>query len=114
MIGQCISTGEAQIASNVSNEVVHYENPLLPETRSELALPLISQGKTIEALTIQSSEEDAFSVEDVSTFRMLASLLAISIENARLFQQTQKALAETQEIQAQYTRALFGLGKNKR
>jgi GAF domain-containing protein len=108
MVGKCILKGEAQIASSFKNGVTRFKNPLLPETRSELALPLISQGKTIGALTIQASQEDAFSKEDITTFQTLASLLASSITNARLFHQTQKALDEIQEVQRRYVKALFG------
>ena len=108
MVGKSILKGEAQIAASFKDGVTRFNNPLLPDTRSELALPLISQGKTIGALTIQASQEDAFSKEDITTFQTLVSLLTSSITNARLFQQTQKALEEIQDVQRRYVRALFG------
>jgi PAS domain S-box-containing protein len=107
MIGQCLLKGEARIASNVDG-VIRYVNPLLPETRSELALPLIVRGKTVGALSVQASQENAFSPEDITTFQTLTTLLANSIENARLFQQTQDALDEIQAVQRRYVRVLFG------
>lgn len=94
MIGQCVASGEARVALDVSEETTHFTNPLLPETRSELALPLISRGETIGALTIQSSRKAAFAQEDIATFQTMASQLANAIENARLFRQAEEALDE--------------------
>ena len=94
MIGQCVASGEARIALDVGEEAAHFSNPLLPETRSELALPLISRGETIGALTIQSSKKATFVQEDIATFQTMASQLANAIENARLFRQAEEALDE--------------------
>jgi len=94
MIGQCVASGEARIALDIGEEAARFSNPLLPETRSELALPLISRGETIGALTIQSSKKDAFAQEDIATFQTMASQLANAIENARLFRQAEEALDE--------------------
>jgi len=66
---------------------------LLPDTRSEMALPLISRGRVIGALDVQSTEEAAFTVEDVAILQAMADQLANAIENARLFQQAQESLA---------------------
>ena len=79
-------------------------NPLLPDTRSELALPLISRGAAIGALTIQSSEEAAFSEEDIAALEIMAGQIANSIENARLYQETQAALEELKATHARYIR----------
>ncbi|HQE91219.1 MAG TPA: PAS domain-containing protein [Anaerolineae bacterium] len=102
MIGQCVATGQARIALDVGAEAVRFDNPLLPDTRSELALPLISRGTTIGALTIQSTEASAFSTEDVVVLQALADQLANAITNIRLFEQTQNALRDLEMIQRQY------------
>lgn len=99
MIGQCIATGQPRVALDVGQEAVRFSNPLLPETRSELALPLVSRGEAIGALTIQSSEEAAFTEERVAVFQLMADLLANTIENTRLFGQTQEALKEIESFQ---------------
>ncbi len=104
MIGQCVATGQARIALDVGAEAVRFENPLLPDTRSELALPLISRGGTIGALSIQSTEASAFSAEDVTVLQALADQLANAITNIRLFEQTQSALRDLEMIQHQYLR----------
>jgi PAS domain S-box-containing protein len=89
MIGWCIANKQARIALDVGEEAVRFENPFLPETRSELALPLVSRGKAIGALTIQSSQEAAFSDEDIAVLQTMASQVANAIENTRLFVQAQ-------------------------
>lgn len=85
MIGWCVANKQARIALDVGEEPVRFANPLLPETRSELALPLISRDKVIGALTIQSSHESAFSEEDITTLQTMADQLANAIANARLY-----------------------------
>jgi len=104
MIGQCVATGEARIALDVGAEAVRFDNPLLPETRSELALPLRSRGGVIGALTIQSTEAAAFGQADIAVLQALADQLANAIENIRLFEQTQYALRDLEMIQRQYVR----------
>jgi len=104
MIGQCVATEEARIALDVGAEAVRFDNPLLPETRSELALPLRSRGGVIGALTIQSTEAAAFGQDDIAVLQALADQLANAIENIRLFEQTQSALRDLEMIQQQYVR----------
>jgi PAS domain S-box-containing protein len=94
MIGTCVASKQARIALDVGEEAVRFENPLLPETRSELALPLVSRGEVIGALTIQSSQEAAFSDEDVAVLQTMADQLANAIANARLY----RALAREQYL----------------
>ena len=98
MIGWCTAQGEARIASDVGEEATRFENPLLPDTRSEIALPLLSRGRVIGAMTIQSSRPAAFSEEDVAVLQTMSGQLANDIENARLFSETEQALKETQEL----------------
>jgi PAS domain S-box-containing protein len=104
MIGWCIANKQPRIALDVGEEAVRFENPLLPETRSELALPLISRGEAIGALTIQSSQEAAFSEEDIAVLQIMAGQIANSIENARLYRQTQAALEELEATHGRYLR----------
>jgi GAF domain-containing protein/anti-sigma regulatory factor (Ser/Thr protein kinase) len=94
MIGACIAMGEARIALDVGEERVHFKNPHLPHTRSEMALPLIYAGKPLGAVTIQSSEERAFSEDDITTLLTMAEHLAVAINNARLIEQLKEAHSE--------------------
>ena len=66
MIGQCIAKQEALIAQDVGKESVHFDNPFLPDTHAELALPLISRGQVIGAMSVQSTRQFAFSKEDIT------------------------------------------------
>ncbi|MEA2008797.1 MAG: HAMP domain-containing protein, partial [Chloroflexota bacterium] len=72
MIGQCVSQAEAHIALDVGEEAVRFDNPLLPETRSEGALPLRSRGRVLGAFTIQSSEVSAFDAETITVLQTMA------------------------------------------
>ena len=108
MIGQCIAGGEARIALDVGEEAVHFENPLLPETRSELALPLVTRGKPIGALTIQSSQKAAFTEGDIAAFQTVGNQLANAIENAHLFKETERALKELETLHRSYIRQSWG------
>ena len=83
MIGASISSQQARIALDVGEEAIHFSNPHLPDTRSEMALPLTVGTSVLGALTVQSVEESAFSDEDISTLQGMADQLAIAIDNAR-------------------------------
>ena len=103
MIGWCIANEQARIALDVGAEAVRFDNPVLPDTRSELALPLVNRGQAIGALTIQSSREGAFSQEDITALQTMADQLANAIANARLYDQAQKEIAERIETEAALT-----------
>ena len=85
MIGWCITHKGARIALDVGEDAVRFANPLLPLTRSEMALPLITHGKIIGAMTIQSDKSAAFSRVDITALQTMSDLVANAIENARLF-----------------------------
>ncbi|MEA3310184.1 MAG: substrate-binding domain-containing protein [Chloroflexota bacterium] len=102
MIGWSVAHQEARIALDVGQEPVRFDNPLLPLTRSEMALPLLSRGQTIGALTIQSTAAAAFNAEDINILQTMATQVAIAIENAQLFKEAQLALSEMQAIQRRY------------
>lgn len=114
MIGACVASGEARIALDVGEEAVRFDNPLLPDTHSELALPLNCRGETIGALSIQSTEQSAFDEEDIAVLQIMADQVANSIENARLFQESQKALKELEVSQRVYLRESWSRFINRR
>jgi GAF domain-containing protein/CheY-like chemotaxis protein len=94
MIGTAIVQKRAIIALDVGEEPVHFKNPHLPLTRSEMALPLMVGEKVIGALTVQSTEEAAFSDEDIQSLQAMADQLAVAIDNARLLHDLEEAHAE--------------------
>ena len=103
MIGWCIANKQARIALDVGKDAIRFDNPFLPETRSELALPLISRGQPVGALTIQSSREAAFSEEDIAVLQTMADQLANAIANARLYNQAQQEIAERKRAEQELT-----------
>ncbi|MGC9397600.1 MAG: GAF domain-containing protein [Anaerolineae bacterium] len=92
MIGQCVEHGEARIALDVGEEAVRFENPHLPLTRSEGALPLRSRGRVLGAITIQSQEPEAFDQDVITLFQTMADQVATALDNARLFAEVQQSL----------------------
>ena len=94
MVGMAITTRKGRIALDVGEEAIRFDNPLLPYTRSEIALPLIAGNRAIGALDVQSTQEAAFSEQDIETLQNMANQVAVAIENARLFQEAQSRLEE--------------------
>ncbi|MEJ2352356.1 MAG: GAF domain-containing protein [Anaerolineales bacterium] len=98
IVGYVTGVGRARIALNVGEDTVHFQNPLLPETRSETALPLVAAGEILGAIDMQSKVESAFSQEDIKVLQVLADQVAIAIQNAYLFQELQNSLRETRNL----------------
>lgn len=92
IVGYVTGTGNPRIALDVGEDPQYFNNPDLPLTRSELALALSIGGKIIGALDVQSTQAGAFVREDVSILQNMADLVAIAIENARLFTESEEAL----------------------
>ncbi|NJN97692.1 MAG: GAF domain-containing protein [Anaerolineales bacterium] len=103
MIGACTALNEARISLDVDSEKVWYPNPVLPDTRSEMALPLAIGDRVIGAVTVQSTEGAAFSDEDVSSLQAMANQLAIAIDNAyqrRELEETHAELVQAKTFEA--------------
>jgi GAF domain-containing protein len=94
MVGYVAGRGEPRISSDVSNDLVYYKNPLLPETRSEMVLPLRIGDQTIGALDVQSVVPDAFSVEDVRILQTIADQFSIAFDKTRLVEELQRNVDE--------------------
>ncbi|MCL4275714.1 MAG: GAF domain-containing protein [Anaerolineales bacterium] len=94
LVGNVTRTGQAYIALDVGEDEVHFKNPYLPNTRSEIALPLRSHGVTFGALDIQAETQNAFDEGDTQTLQILADLLAAAIENAQLAQKVEGTISE--------------------
>ena len=83
-VGWCIAHKSPRIMEDTEEIGKRRKNPLLPETRSRLALPLISRGNAIGAMTFHSAKSGAFGEEDITALQTMADQLANAIENARL------------------------------
>lgn len=102
MIGWATGNRQARIALDTGQEAVHFKNPWLPLTRSELALPILSGQDLIGAITIQSVEPEAFDQDDITVLQGIADSLSIALHNAQLFTQLQESLNEIQNLHRQY------------
>ncbi len=116
IVGYVTSQGEARIALDVGADAIFFDNPDLPTTRSEIALPLKIGDKIIGALDVQSEKPSAFNEEDIAVLNTMADQVAIAIENARLFSETRDTLTELQTLHGQYleqqwSRAVVEAGK---
>ena len=102
MVGGAIREKTSRIAQVASQEKHRFENPLLPYTRSEIALPLIAGDRVLGALNVQSMKEADFTPEVIETMQNMAGQVAIALENARLFQEAQQIIKEMRAVQQQY------------
>lgn len=102
MVGTAIRTRQPRIALDKGDDSVQFDNPLLPYTRSQITIPLVVGDTVLGALDLQSTRESAFSAEDADTYQNMANQLAIALENARLFNEAQRSLAEMRATQRQY------------
>jgi len=102
MVGTAIREKSARIAQIASQEKQRFENPLLPYTRSEIALPLLVGDRILGALDVQSSKESDFGTELIETMQNMAGQVAFALENARLYQEAQRVIKEMRTVQQQY------------
>jgi len=97
IVGYVTGSGKPRIALDTGEDAIYFNNPDLPATRSEMALPLRqTDGKIIGALDIQSVQPEAFSRENIEILTALADQVAVSISNARQYEETQKNLIESE------------------
>jgi GAF domain-containing protein len=90
MVGWVFAQRQPRIALDVGADAVHFDHPLLPETRSEMVLPLLVGDQLLGALDVQSSEEAAFDADDVRGLQGMADLIAVALQNAFLFADTRQ------------------------
>ena len=108
IVGNVTLLGKPRIAMDVGADAVFFNNPELPDTHSEMALPLKNGGRIIGALDAQSTETAAFTEDDIQMLNLLASQVSLAIENARLFDETRSALAKAEAVSRQFTREAWG------
>ncbi len=107
MVGWSIANAQPRIAADIEKDAVRLVAAELPETRSEAAFPLRSRGKVLGAMTVQSVQPEAFGEVEISAFQSLADQLAIGLDNAHLFEESQRALREAQQATQQTSRAAW-------
>jgi GAF domain-containing protein len=98
MVGSVMKTRKARIALDVGDEAVRFANPLLPDTRSEIALPLMVGSRVIGALDVQSIQMAAFDEASAAVLQSMADQIAIALSNTMQFQQAQAGLQRTRQL----------------
>lgn len=104
IVGYVAAQKKPRIALDVGEDAVFFNNPDLPMTRSELALPLLVHNRVLGILDIQSDKPQAFGVDDIDVLQTLADQVAIAIENARLLDESQATLSQLEALTAVRTR----------
>jgi len=113
VIGRVTQLGDVVIARSdeVDHNTVHARNELLPNTRAELALPLIDGDEIIGALDLQSTHANAFKPIEVQSLRVMANQITVAIRNARLFEEKDRSLKENKRL---FIEAEAALRENQR
>ncbi len=104
IVGFVAGSGKPRIVFNVGEDTAWFNNPDLPETRSEMALPLTVEDEVVGVLDVQSDAAEAFTDDDISTLQLLADQLTVALNNARALEMMEGALAEVRDIQIDYSR----------
>lgn len=102
IVGLVTAVGAPRIALDVGADAVYFDNPDLPETRSEAVLPLIYGGQIIGALDVQSAQPNAFQEQDIRLLQTLADQIAVAIQNARSYEALQELVEKSQKTSAAY------------
>lgn len=103
IVGYVTAAGRPRIALDVGADAVYFDNPFLPNTHSEIALPLRVTGQVVGALDVQSELSNAFTENDIEVLSTLADQVSIAIQNARTLEEARKSLAEAQSAFGQLT-----------
>ncbi|MCX7609761.1 MAG: response regulator, partial [Anaerolineales bacterium] len=98
IVGSVTATGQAMVVNDTTTDPIHRPNPLLPNTRSEAALPLRIGNRIIGALDIQSEQKNAFAPDAINILQTLADQIAVAIDNARSYELAQQAIKEMREL----------------
>ena len=103
IVGFVAATGKARIALDTGADAVYFNNPDLPETRSEVALPLVQGNTVIGVLDVQSTIPKAFTADDIDTLSILANQVSVTIQNTRLYEDNITALQNAEKAYQQLT-----------
>jgi GAF domain-containing protein/HAMP domain-containing protein len=103
IVSHVAATGQPRIALNTDQDTTFLNNPLLPNTHSEMALPLKVENRVIGVLDVQSDEHEAFTQDDIAVLQIMADQLALAIERAQLVQELEESVKEVEATSQQFT-----------
>jgi GAF domain-containing protein len=103
IVGYVAAKGEPRIVLDTARDSAYFDNPLLPKTRSEVALPLKVNQQTIGVLDVQSDRPEAFTQDDIATLQIMADQLALAIERVQLVENLKQNFQELQIVNQRFT-----------
>jgi GAF domain-containing protein/HAMP domain-containing protein len=103
LVGQAVEQKRMTLARDTESASIFHPNPLLPDTRAELALPLLFRDTVIGVLDVQSRLVDAFPDEQISVLQTVANQIAVGIQSAQLYEQSVRRLETIEEANRQVT-----------
>jgi GAF domain-containing protein/HAMP domain-containing protein len=103
LVARAAREGKVVTAANVRDDADWLPNPLLPNTHSEMAVPVLLGTEVVGVLDVQSEQIGGLGQEDEAALQALANQVATAVRNARLFAETQEALYSVQQLQELYT-----------
>ncbi len=104
MVGWCTANSQVRVSQDVGEDEIHFAHTLVPQTRSEAALPLIARGQVLGALSVQSSQVGTFDPSTVAALQTMADQVAVALDNARLFAESEEALETTRRAYGELSR----------
>ena len=104
IVGYVSDTGRPRIAFNVGEDAVWFNNPDLPETQAEMALPMVTEDEVVGVLDVQSRERDAFSEDDINTLQLMADQITVALSNAQTLEALEATVTELRDLQVDYSR----------
>lgn len=104
LVARAARTRQAVIVNDVREEPGFLPHPLLPETRAEMAVPLLVGGRALGVMDIQGDTPGRFTPQDANIMSALASQVGIALQNARSFEQYEQTLSELNSLTRRLTR----------
>ncbi|RPI34306.1 MAG: GAF domain-containing protein [Chloroflexota bacterium] len=111
IIGFVTEEGKPLVINDVGQDPIHRPNPLLPDTRAEVGMPLKIGNRVIGALDVQSAEANSFNPDDISVLQTLADQIAVAVDNANSYELAQQAIQETRR-RVQELSVLYSMGQS--
>src|SRR5512140_1972134 len=99
IIGWVTANRQPRVASDVTEDPMHLRNELLPQTRSEVGIPIMLGNLVLGAMDVQSTEPGAFTPDAIVMLQLIASQIAVAIQNVGLVQSTQINFADLERLQ---------------
>ena len=113
VVGWVAQTGEPLLANDVSQEPRYLPDELLPQVKSELAVPLKVGERVVGVLDVDSEKLNAFSGDDLFVLQTLANQIAIAIENARLYKAEQRRRRDAEALRETALALTSALDRNQ-